>query len=236
MAIENREIFLKKIAARLGKDEVSKKIEKPQWKYAPQKRVLKGASQSQLIEVLKNQCKLIHTDLIETSLANLPQTLEERVSDYGGESIVTWRDNRLKEWGVTSKLDELHKQGVAYYEWNHEAEAENIALAEKANIGLTISEITLAESGTVVLFSDKHKGRTVSFLPEKSIILVPRSSIVPRMTQAADYIREKIKESGVIPSCINFITGPSNSADIEMNLVVGVHGPINATYMIISDL
>ncbi|MBD7938585.1 MULTISPECIES: LutC/YkgG family protein [Cytobacillus] len=236
MAIENREIFLKKIAARLGKDEVSKKIEKPQWKYAPQKRVLKGASQSQLIEVLKNQCKLIHTDLIETSLANLPQTLEDRVSDYGGESIVTWRDSRLKEWGVTSKLDELHKQGVAYYEWNHEAEAENIALAEKANIGLTISEITLAESGTVVLFSDKHKGRTVSFLPEKSIILVPRSSIVPRMTQAADYIREKIKESGVIPSCINFITGPSNSADIEMNLVVGVHGPINATYMIISDL
>ncbi|ASV66480.1 LutC/YkgG family protein [Cytobacillus kochii] len=236
MAIENRDIFLKKIAARLGKEKVRKKIEKPEWKYAPQKRVLKGASQSELISVLKNQCKLIHTDLIETNLSNLPQTLEDRVSDYGGESIVTWRDSRLKAWGVTAKLDELHKQGVAYYEWNHEVEVENIAIAEKANIGLTISEITLAESGTVVLFSDKHKGRTVSFLPEKSIILVPRSSIVPRMTQAAAYIREKIKETGVIPSCINFITGPSNSADIEMNLVVGVHGPINATYIIISDL
>lgn len=236
MTIQNRERFLEKIANQLGKSGVTKEIEKPEWQYSPQKRVLKDATQSDLIEVLKNQCKLIHTDLIEVNLAGLPEVIEQRVLDYGGESIVSWRDSRLLEWGVTPKLSELHEQGVTYYEWNYEAEEENIAKAEKANIGITISEITLAESGTVVLFSDKHKGRTVSFLPEKSIILVPQTSIVPRMTQAATYIREKVEKSGMIPSCINFITGPSNSADIEMNLVVGVHGPINATYIIITDL
>lgn len=109
-------------------------------------------------------------------------------------------------------------------------------MAEQANIGITISDLTLAESGTVVLFSSRDKGRTVSFLPQASIILVPKSSIVPRMTQVARVISKKIRNGEKIASCINFITGPSNSADIEMILVVGVHGPTKASYIIIEDI
>ncbi|PLT32791.1 lactate utilization protein C [Bacillus sp. V5-8f] len=235
--IQNREAFLNNIASRLGRERLSKPVPSRAWQYRPQDEVLQGATTDELVEVLKTHCLKIHTSLVITDLKNLPGTLEKTVADYGNESIVTWKDQRYSDWGLDPLLkDTLPRQNIDVYEWDYKKGDENIRQAEKANIGITISEITLAESGTVVLFSDKDKGRTVSFLPKTIICLIPKSSIVPRMTQAARIIREKHLSGNQVPSCINFITGPSNSADIELNLVVGVHGPVKATYILIDDL
>ncbi|MDQ0343150.1 lactate utilization protein C [Lederbergia wuyishanensis] len=235
--IQNREAFLNKIASRLGRDKFQTSVEEPNWSYHPQDAVLKHADSDELLEALKTQCTKIHTDLIETNKTELIDTLRTIVAQYGGGPIVTWKDARFEEYGLSSLFNHIWpSENIQVHQWNPELGEENITLAEKANIGITISDITLAESGTAVLFSNKDKGRTVSFLPLKSIIIMPKSSIVPRMTQAARIIREKVKHGEHLASCINFITGPSNSADIEMNLVVGVHGPVKAAYIIIEDL
>lgn len=233
--IQNRDTFLTKIAGQLGRVP-NMQMERPTWHYQPQDRVLKDATQDELVAVLQEQCQNIHTNIVITNTANLSDALQTVVERYGGRSVVTWKDDRFHEYGLEHLMHEQWPQkNIDLYVWDHEQPEENIRQAEQANIGITISEITLAESGTAVLFSDKDKGRSVSFLPEKSIILMPKSTLVPRMTQAARWIREKIQSGEKVASCINFITGPSNSADIEMNLVVGVHGPIKATYIVIED-
>jgi L-lactate dehydrogenase complex protein LldG len=236
--IQNREAFLNQIATRLGRQRISKPLERPNWKYRPQDEVLKGASQDELVEVLKEHCKKIHTTIYTVDRSELSSTLNEVVTNhFGGGPIVTWKDERFSQWGLDSLMkQEWPNQNIDVHEWDHTKGEENIAKAEQANVGITISEITLAESGTVVLFSDENKGRTVSFLPATYIALIPKSSIVPRMTQAAQKMREIHQKTGHVASCINFITGPSNSADIELNLVVGVHGPVRATYIVINDL
>ncbi|KRG15429.1 LutC/YkgG family protein [Lederbergia galactosidilytica] len=235
--IQNRDHFLQKIANQLGREAILAKPEIPKWKYQPQATVLQGKSLDELVGVLKDQCLHIHTDFIKTTRLNLEKTLKEMVEEYGGGPIITWKDTRFQEYGLTSLLKEKWPQEkLEVHEWNYEKGRANIDIAETANIGITISDITLAESGTVVQFSHKDRGRSVSFLPLKSIIIIPKSSIVPRMTQAAQMIREKTKNGEHLASCINFITGPSNSADIEMDLVVGVHGPVKAAYIIVDDL
>ncbi|KOS64182.1 lactate utilization protein C [Lysinibacillus agricola] len=233
--VQNRDAFLSKIAKQLGRASKTE-IARPTWQYQPQDRVLKDATKDELVEVLAQQCKNIHTDIVITNTANLPADLQKVVENYGGQSVITWKDERFKGYGLGKLMTEQWPQAnIQLYEWDSELPEENIRQAEKANIGITISEITIAESGTAVLFSSKDKGRSVSFLPENSIILIPKSTIVPRMTQAARKISEKVRNGEQIASCINFITGPSNSADIEMILIVGVHGPIKATYIVIDD-
>ena len=234
--IQNREKFLDHLASRLGRER-KHHVEKVNWKYHPQDEILKDASTDELLEVLKTQCTKIHTKLVETESKQLSETLKTTIAALGGGSIVTWKDERFTEYGLAPLLQEqLPQNEIEVFEWNSKLGKENIEQAEKANIGITISEITLAESGTVVLFSGKDRGRTISFLPKNSIVIVPKSTIVPRMTQAAKILREKVKNGEQVPSCINYITGPSNSADIEMNLVVGVHGPVKAVYIVVEDL
>ncbi|WP_285857770.1 LutC/YkgG family protein [Neobacillus cucumis] len=235
--IQNREAFLNQIATRLGRPRISTPVERPSWNFRPQDEVLKDASQDELVEVLKEHCKKIHTTIYTIDRNELSSTLNEVVTNFGGGPVVTWKDERFSQWGLDSLMkQEWPNQNIDVHEWDHTKGEENIAKAEQANVGITISEITLAESGTVVLFSDENKGRTVSFLPATYIALIPKSSIVPRMTQAAQKMREIHQKTGHVASCINFITGPSNSADIELNLVVGVHGPVKATYIVINDL
>lgn len=235
--IHNRDKFLNQVASQLNRPRISAPVEKPNWKYQPQYEVLKDATQDELLEILKEHCKKIHTKIFTTDLKGLPEVVNDVVAEYGGGPVVTWKDERFSKWGLNSLMKEKWpSEKIDVFEWDYKLGEENIHKAENANVGITISEITLAESGTVVLFSDKDKGRTVSFLPATSIMLIPKSTLVPRATQAAVKMREIYQETGHVASCINFISGPSNSADIELNLVVGVHGPIKATYIVINDL
>jgi L-lactate dehydrogenase complex protein LldG len=234
-SIQNKEQFLNQIAKSLGRERKTTAVVRPNWKHQPQHEVFKGCSQDQLVDILKEQCKNIHTQVEEVTIASLQEALAKVVAEWNGKSIVRWDDPRFEEYGLEDYFQKAASEEINIHKWDPSIEEENVEIAEKADVGITFSDMTLAESGTVVLMSDKGKGRSVSLLPTYYIAIIPKSTIVPRMTQATSYIHQMQQKQGKVPSCINFISGPSNSADIEMNLVVGVHGPIKAYYLIVKD-
>jgi L-lactate dehydrogenase complex protein LldG len=82
----------------------------------------------------------------------------------------------------------------------------------------------IAESGTLALVSGRDNPTTLNFLPENHIVVLPREAI------EADYesVFAKLRAAygkGAAPRTLNFITGPSRSADIEQTLLLGAHGP-----------
>lgn len=230
--IVNREGFLDRLAESFGRERVREKPVRPDWGLKPQWEVFSGYSRAELVEVLKEQCLLVHTEVIETNKAGLGAALKEAIDRSEAKAVVTWDDPRFAEFGLDEVLN-----GADYevFEWDSNDRDAGIAAAERADVGITFSDMTLAESATVVLFSGEGKGRSVSLLPTNYIAVIPKSTIVPRITQAAAEIDRRIAAGETIGSCVNFISGPSNSADIEMSLVVGVHGPVKATYIIMDD-
>jgi L-lactate dehydrogenase complex protein LldG len=89
-----------------------------------------------------------------------------------------------------------------------------------AEAGLSSAQLAVAETGTLILRSDVERHRLVSLLPPLHVAVVPTSRLVDTMAAALG----RLADDGVPPT-LTFVTGPSRTADIELTLVIGVHGP-----------
>jgi L-lactate dehydrogenase complex protein LldG len=94
-------------------------------------------------------------------------------------------------------------------------------------------DYAIAETGSVVIDSKDENKRLATCLANKLYAVLPLSKIKENLHDLADFLEEKTCLDG---GYIAFITGASRTADIERVLTVGVHGPIEMTVFIITDL
>jgi L-lactate dehydrogenase complex protein LldG len=89
----------------------------------------------------------------------------------------------------------------------------------RADLGLTAADLVIAATGSLVLASGPGRPRAVSLLPPCHVALFGRQALVPGLAEAAAFL-QAWQGSNVV-----FVTGPSRTADIELTLTRGVHGP-----------
>jgi L-lactate dehydrogenase complex protein LldG len=101
------------------------------------------------------------------------------------------------------------------------------ALAADADLGVTGVDLAIAETGTLVVVSGAGRPRSASLLPPCHVAVFDRDVLVTSLLQAG--LALEAWHEGPPPegrgASINFITGPSRTADIELTLTRGVHGP-----------
>jgi len=239
--LQNRRSFLDNIAKVLDRPRRTQAPVRPAFKYCCHQEVMAGWSPDQLRDRLVDYTKnALGAEAIVTTKAQLSRVLSEACHAYrqntlsdDGKDVVLSADVRLQ---ASIDINQLTQAGLSLYVWDSSLGYDaNIRVCERAKVGVVFAEQALAESGTMVLYSQAEQGRVISLLPEASVFIVPKSAIVPRLTQATAVLTEKANAGERMPSCINFISGPSSTADIELIKVVGVHGPIFATYIILDD-
>lgn len=93
------------------------------------------------------------------------------------------------------------------------------AFCAAADVGLSLADAALAETGSVVISSGPGKSRLATLLPPVHIAIVPPGRIT------TDLFTWTAARTGLRPANITLISGPSKTADIEQTMAIGVHGP-----------
>ena len=96
-------------------------------------------------------------------------------------------------------------------------------------VGITGALSAIAETGTLVIPSGKSQPLSTSLLPEIHIAIIRSSQIVRSLDEALQN-REVRNASATV-----LVTGPSRTADIEMILTIGVHGPKELHVFVVDD-
>jgi L-lactate dehydrogenase complex protein LldG len=89
-------------------------------------------------------------------------------------------------------------------------------------VGVTGAFCAIAETGTLMMLSGAETPATTSLLPETHVAVLDPQRIVATMEDAWDLMRKECKQP---PRAVNFISGPSRTADIEQTVTLGAHGP-----------
>ena len=103
-----------------------------------------------------------------------------------------------------------------------------------ADAGITGTDYALAETGSLVILPRRGLSRLVSLVPPVHIALVRPEEVLDTLHDLFLLRRLEYRRSGDLGSYLNFITGPSRTADIEMTIVQGVHGP-RAVHMVLIE-
>lgn len=136
---------------------------------------------------------------------------KESVESVSGHCIVTTDAADV----LKQILTDLNAQRIAYSD-----NAPNAQEIFGYDVGISTAQAAIAETGTLVLDSAMERHRLVSLVPPVHIAIVNASAIVETLADALTLLQEK-----EISPAVTFITGPSRTADIELTLAIGVHGP-----------
>lgn len=98
------------------------------------------------------------------------------------------------------------------------------------DIGISGAQAGIAETGTLLLDSSRERHRLVSLVPPVHIAILDASQIVATLGEALSTLRQEEQVSPIV----TLVTGPSRTADIELTLAIGVHGP-QELYVIVND-
>jgi len=146
-----------------------------------------------------------HTKDSYTQIQNLGEKIVSLLREKDIHKIISWNREQLPD----GLVDYLMEHGI------------QIVFERDPTIraGLTSALAAVSETGSIVLHSGNGRSQVTSLLPEIHIAVLKASDVYESMEPVLEL--EEIQKS----SDINFISGPSRTADIEMTLTLGVHGP-----------
>ena len=176
-----------------------------------------------------------------SSSADLVENFRESLSAVGG-NVITVKDLNSAAFEIDKVIKALNAKKIALSDSELVGQTKKILKAdgeflEKASaaelfecdLGITSAQFGIAETGTLVLESEKEFNRLTSLVPTIHVCLLEAKSIRQTLGEVLATLENNLSRT------ITFITGPSRTSDIELTLAIGVHGPAQLFVFIIEN-
>ena len=125
--------------------------------------------------------------------------------------------NTKHNFSIFENADEINSFDIKDIEQPHDL--------EDLDVLVLTSDIAVAENGAIWIEDSLLPMRILPFITKHLVFIIKESAIVPYMHQAYSTIKDF--DFGV------FISGPSKTADIEQSLVIGAHGALSLSVLLV---
>lgn len=174
----------------------------------------------------KEKMEAMRTEVHVTTAADWPETLKAALKERNLSRMLYAPETPVGKalqsaWGGEG-LPEL-----VTYEGTVEDYKETLFFNTDAVV--TTAKAGIADTGVVVIWPDENEPRLNSLVPPVHIAVLDAKDIYGTFSEAI----EAGKWSEGMPSNVLLISGPSKTADIELVLVFGVHGPSEVIVLVL---
>jgi L-lactate dehydrogenase complex protein LldG len=192
-----------------------------------------SSSRSPRAESAQDAGRLLDRFLAELSLAGgtghrvqgadeALDTLRSLAAAAGARRAVMWRHPLLAKLDLRIAFTDT---GIECREVGADmTDVDRLTMMAGADLGVTAVDYAVAETGSLVLCSRPGQDRLVSLLPPVHVALLAPSALVPSLDALPPLLRRDLDGPGGVSNIV-LVTGPSRTADIELSLTRGVHGP-----------
>jgi L-lactate dehydrogenase complex protein LldG len=112
--------------------------------------------------------------------------------------------------------------------------AEAVEIISKADVGITWAHYAAARNGALVEVVYDDSVKLASCLPRVNVALLSSKTLLRDLDAVMAKVGEILRSNEKRKPVISIISGPSKTADIELRLIYGVHGP-HALHVILLD-
>lgn len=150
----------------------------------------------------------------------LAQKLKQVILERGIKKAMRWDRPELDKLNLEEIFSDA---GASMSKWPLGEKDGNVKhKAASMDAGVVWGEMLMAESGTVVITGSAKQPTSVAILPLTFIAICTTAELVDGMYSVMKRFKKDYGTS--LPTTATFITGPSRTTDIEMDLSIGVHG------------
>lgn len=157
-----------------------------------------------------------------TSATGVAEAVVETLAAIGANAVIGWDDRALACPGLA---DALLIAGVNLIRPEVPSAADRQSTLEElaqVPVGLTGVLAGTADTGSIIVASGPGRARVASLLTPTHLAILPVSRLHATL---ADWLDKEFAEVARDSANVVVITGPSRTADIELVITLGVHGP-----------